>query len=97
MQTQGDIPSAPLETIDSLKKSYYGNDAPVTPNENHYPSRNRIFIERIVKDSHAQKNQSNNMRMSYNPILEDLLEAKEREEENLKEATRFRQEVKDTL
>ena len=37
------------------------------------------------------------MRMSYNPILEDLLEAKEREEENLKEATRFRQEIKDTL
>ena len=37
------------------------------------------------------------MRLSYNPILEDLLEAQEREEENLVKVRRYRQDITDTL
>ena len=45
-------------------------------------SKTRQFIERISKDISMQKNESSNLKKNYNPLLEDLLEAREREAEN---------------
>ena len=44
-------------------------------------SQTRMFMERISNDINLQKNENCRMRRSYNPILEDLLEAEEREVE----------------
>ena len=41
-------------------------------------SKNRLFIEHIFKDSNLKKNRGNNLRLSQNPLVEDLISAQER-------------------
>lgn len=45
-------------------------------------SKTRQFIERISKDISMQKIESSSLKKNFNPLLEDLLEAREREAEN---------------
>ena len=55
-------------------------------------SQTRKFIERISKDQTLQKNNSL-LRLSYNPLLDDLLEANEREAEMFAEVTQKKRSV----
>lgn len=59
-------------------------------------SRTKHYIERIRKDVSLKKNESN-LRLQYNPLLDELLEMKEREAELAAAAMKRRQEVADRL
>ena len=54
-------------------------------------------MERIAKDNSLQANEASNLRPSHNPLLDDLLEAQEREVETKAEARRMKKEVTDRL
>ena len=50
-----------------------------SPSENgESRSQNRLFIEHIFKDSNLKKNKGNNLRLTQNPLVEDLICAQER-------------------
>ena len=44
-----------------------------------------------------KKNESSNLRMSYNPLLEDIFEAQEREAELERKAIEYKKEVSEHL
>ena len=50
-----------------------------SPSENRESrSKNHLFIEHILKDSNLKKNKGSNLRLSQNPLVEDLISAQER-------------------
>jgi len=59
-------------------------------------SKTKTYIERISKDKSLKKNESN-LRLLYNPILDDLLEMQEREAELEAEAIKHNIEVRERL
>ena len=71
-----------MEKYQSLPLISTPSDSPkitiLTPQQQMRPTR--LFIERISRDITLQKNENccRLMRRSYNPIIEDLLEAEER-------------------
>jgi len=60
-------------------------------------SRVKKYIQSLTKDVGLKKNESSNLRLSYNPLLEDIFEAQEREAELEANAIRHRKEVGEHL
>ena len=60
-------------------------------------SKNKNYIERITKDIALKKNESSNLRLSYNPLLDDMIEQQERDIELEAAAINRRKEVSENL
>lgn len=56
-------------------------------------SKVKGYIQSLTKDVGMKKNESSNLKLSYNPLLDDIFEAQEREAEREADAIKHKLEV----